>query len=220
MTEASRTANADLILPASATKLERALVALALRIGEIPLPLPDAKDPARTALALLPHLAWERSVDVWDPDWPETVQRAVVAAAYEVHRRKGTRGAIEAALAALSVDVDIVEWFDMAPMGEPYSFAVTAYARTNLYQDAPLLDARTIASIDQTIRRTKPASRPYRLAVGALAEGSIGVSGTATAELRGRLDARAAFRPKRTITLGLAATSTVQIHVRLDMRAT
>ncbi|SON55533.1 phage tail protein I [Hartmannibacter diazotrophicus] len=213
---------AEALLPISAMPLEKAILAAELaRLGTYtPETIATIWNPATCPAVLLPWLAWAVSVDVWDAAWPESIQRAVIAAAPGVHRIKGARKALTSALAAMTVDCQITEWWQREPVGRRGTFDVIAFARTSLYDDARLLDAKTIAAIDQTIRRAKPKSRVYTLAVGALAAGSIGVSGTATAELRGRVDARAGFRPKRTITLGLAATGTAQIHVRLDMRAT
>lgn len=49
------------------------------------------KDANAVDEALLPLLAWERSVDVWNPKWPLAKRRAVTAQAYELTRLKGTR---------------------------------------------------------------------------------------------------------------------------------
>jgi hypothetical protein len=47
----------------------------------------------------LGFLAWALSVNEWDGAWPEATQRAVIASATAVHRRKGTVWSIKAALA-------------------------------------------------------------------------------------------------------------------------
>ena len=90
----------DSLLPPNATAAEVAIEAAAARVGAVPVPIRDSWNPATCPAALLPWLGWAFSVDDWDPQWSEERQRAVVAAAVEVHRRKGTRGAVLAALAA------------------------------------------------------------------------------------------------------------------------
>ena len=81
-------------------------------------------DPATCPLAVLPWLAWAFSVDVWDPTWPEATKRAVVAASLPVHRRKGTRAALERALAATGRPTTVVEWWEATPPAAPYTFRV------------------------------------------------------------------------------------------------
>lgn len=90
------------ILPGSATALERALdEAFAARADALPeaQTIPDALRAATTPVALLPWLAWERSVDQWEPDWSEATKRAAIAGAWDAHRGKGTDQSVEDAVA-------------------------------------------------------------------------------------------------------------------------
>ena len=77
----------DSLLPPNATAAEVAIEAAAARVGAVPVPIRDSWNPATCPAALLPWLGWAFSVDDWDPQWSEERQRAVVAAAVEVHRR-------------------------------------------------------------------------------------------------------------------------------------
>lgn len=52
------------------------------------------KDPWACPVHLLNFLAYERSVDVWNENWPEWKKRAVIAAAPHDHRLKGTEEGI------------------------------------------------------------------------------------------------------------------------------
>ncbi len=52
------------------------------------------------------------SVDELDYRWPIVVQREVISRSIDVHKRKGTAGAVKRALGALGVRVDLVEWFE------------------------------------------------------------------------------------------------------------
>jgi len=112
------------LLPPNATPLERNLAAAGAAIAEIPIPIRDIGDSATCPTAVLPFLAWERSVDRWDPDWPEATKRAVIDAAFLVHQRKGTVGAIRRAIEPLGYRVRLVPWYEMDPVGRRGTFAI------------------------------------------------------------------------------------------------
>lgn len=111
------------LLPPNATAQETALEGSVERIGGAPVPNDTVWNPEVCPAALLPWLAWALSVDHWNPSWPESVKRQVIAASFDVHRIKGTIGALEKALQALDLDgMDVTEWFDFD--GDPYTFRV------------------------------------------------------------------------------------------------
>lgn len=109
----------------NATDLERALdLAGAARLDAIPVPLGTLWRPEACPANLLPWLAWAFSVDEWDETWSEAVKRQVIDASVEVHRKKGTIGAVKRALAAVDYRVDIVEWWQTDPPGPRFTFSV------------------------------------------------------------------------------------------------
>jgi len=156
------------LLPANATALERAIEAAQARLADVPVPVDTLWDPWRCPAQLLPWLAWAWSVDEWDPAWPEEVRRRVIAAAPEVHRRKGTRAAVERALRAIGVVADIVEWWQAQPTGVPGTFSITAWVNEQLAVGGAVLTDKVQRQIDAIVRRTKPVSRAYDLLVGVL----------------------------------------------------
>lgn len=97
------------LLPPNATALERALAGTMERISAVPVLVRQSWDPVNCPAALLPWLAWAFSVDEWDPAWAEADKRAVILAAYDLQRRKGTVGAIKRALAAAGLGVVTIE---------------------------------------------------------------------------------------------------------------
>lgn len=100
----------DSLLPANATDLERGIEAATARVSDVPVPLRDTWNPDTCPPALLPWLSWAFSVDQWDANWTDDVKRAVIRSSAEVHRRKGTVGAVRAVFTALGFgDVTIVE---------------------------------------------------------------------------------------------------------------
>ena len=201
------------LLPPNATARELAIEGADAAIGDLDVTqITQARDPLQTPLALLPRLAWERSVDVWDPNWPESVQRAVVVAAPEVHRHKGTVGAVQAALAAFSVDADIAEWWQESPPGPAYTFSVTAYARARLY-DGPVLDARLIRSVFASVLHAKPLSRAFDLKVVATLDATLGLVPIATTRTRAARAAVPAASGETVAMLGLAPAATARTRV-------
>ncbi len=74
---------------------------------------------------ILPWLAWAVSVDVWDNNWSIETKRSVIKESIQVHKLKGTIGALRRALASFGfADIRIEEWFDYG--GEPFTFRVYA----------------------------------------------------------------------------------------------
>ena len=80
---------------------------------------------ADVPLAWRPYLAEERSVDEFSSAWPEERQRAVTAASFAVHRVKGTRAAIDRALAPMGYSAKVVEWFETTPRRQAYTFRLS-----------------------------------------------------------------------------------------------
>lgn len=80
------------ILPSNSTPWERAIEQVSgERWATLDIDIiRRAKDPWTCPEHLLPYLAYERSVDIWDEDWPLLKKRSVIASAPEDHRRKGT----------------------------------------------------------------------------------------------------------------------------------
>jgi phage tail P2-like protein len=103
----------ETLLPPNSEAPEKALdIAIAVRIEGIPVPIADILDPWKCPEPFLPWLAWQRSVDIWNPAWPVSVKRQVIASSLIVHRIKGTPGAIELGLAAMDFEASVIEWWE------------------------------------------------------------------------------------------------------------
>lgn len=157
------------MLPASSTDLMKALDLLEGRLLDLPEEM-ITKDPAKAPVAILDHLAWENSVDVWDPDWPDDVKRAVIAISAEVHRYKGTPYAIRTALSVFDVDTEFIEWWQpegVAGAMERGTFQVTAFAGTSLYGDTEsVIDLKMINAMNAVVQRVAPVSRGLDFRLG------------------------------------------------------
>lgn len=112
------------LLPPNATITEINLDEAFSRIENVPTPARTTIDPDNAPAQILPWMAWAQSVDNWEPDWTEEQKRAVIKAAYSVHRQKGTVYALKTALAALGYDLVVQEWYQQIPDGDPYTFDV------------------------------------------------------------------------------------------------
>ena len=106
------------LLPSNATPLERALEA-AIRPRADEDVIRRVWDPWACEAHLLPWLAWQLSVDYWEDAWTEHQKRAVIAASIEVHRRKGTPGAMRRIVESLGYGFQLVEWWELNPEGTP-----------------------------------------------------------------------------------------------------
>lgn len=70
--------------------------------------------------AMMDVLAADMKVDWYDYDFPLEIKRAIIQSAVNVHKSKGTRGAIATAISAIYDKAVIEEWFEYE--GQPYRF--------------------------------------------------------------------------------------------------
>ena len=101
------------VLPAHSTATETAIArAAAAALGDIPITFAALWNADTCPEPLLGHLAWSLSVDDWDDAWPATRKRAVIKASIPVHRAKGTRPSVIAALRAVQPEAEVSEWWE------------------------------------------------------------------------------------------------------------
>jgi len=94
------------LLPRNATEFERAVSLAAARGTDLPAQLvSDVTDPWTCPAELLPFLALERSVDLWDPEWSEERKRWVIAEQAWLHRLKTTEAGFRAHLSLVGADL-------------------------------------------------------------------------------------------------------------------
>lgn len=95
----------DRLTPPNATPLEEALDDAAAARTALPARISDIWSPELCPAPFLEFLAWTMSVDFWDVNWPEGTKRELIAAAYEVHRAKGTPASIRRFMEAVGYGV-------------------------------------------------------------------------------------------------------------------
>jgi phage tail P2-like protein len=119
------------LLPPNSTALERGLSLATERASTLPVRIRDAWSPQACPAGMLPWLAWALSVDEWDASWSEQQKRDTIAASIQVHRVKGTLGALRRALSALGYEVIINE-----NTGQAYTFRIAISAGNRSIDDA------------------------------------------------------------------------------------
>lgn len=187
------------ILPYNSTDMERA-AETAIREGmatDVPTDtLWSAED---CPVDLLPFLAWALSVDDWDTAWPEHIKRAVIASSTQIHRLKGTPGAMRRAFKALDLGLQLSEWFEHD--GDPYTFRVDVMVSTRG------VSASEIKMIHSAIVNTKNA-RSYldRLRVYLTARPTIRFSAAILMGLSVELRPKEPILPEMPVAPKLGAT--------------
>lgn len=119
------------------------------RISDVQVPLRDVWNPDTCPANMLAWLAWAFSVDQWDNEWTDAQKRATIKSSVEIHRCKGTIGAVRDALAALGVDVRLQEWFNQLPAGESFTFKLLLTA------DQIGVDQAALRTLLAVVERTK-----------------------------------------------------------------
>ena len=112
------------LLPPNSTQFERQFSEAFARVSAVETPARSFNLPLEAPAVVLPWLAWERSVDAWKKSWTETQKRQTINNAHYVHCHKGTIGALERALQNLGIQAVVQEWFNMSPIGQPYTFSI------------------------------------------------------------------------------------------------
>ena len=110
------------LLPPNSTKFEMNFEAAFACVSNVEINIRSFNDPMTAPVEVLPWLAWERSVDVWNKSWSDPQKRQVIKTSLYNHSIKGTVESLEVALNSLGFPVIVQEWFNMVPVGKPYTF--------------------------------------------------------------------------------------------------
>ena len=142
--------NNQSLLPPNATALLRDLENVFGDSFDLPTLNRYVVNPDLAPAHILPWLAWALSVDDWSDNWSEAIRRNIIKASVEVHRKKGTIGAVKKALQAFNyTNVKVEEWFNYG--ADPYFFRV--------FFDVvePGFDVNILPQIQKVIESTKNA---------------------------------------------------------------
>ncbi len=112
------------LLPPNTTQFEKDLCAITTAKYKTPIDLKTLVQPYKVPEHLLPFLAWSVATDNWQDNLTFNQKQNLVASSIDVHRKKGTRGAMNSALKALDFSVDFKEWFNAKPLNAPFTFNI------------------------------------------------------------------------------------------------
>lgn len=136
------------LLPYNSSKAERSLSLATARLGNLPADFQKNINPDTCSPEFLPWLAWALHVDTWDNAWTETQKRNVIRSSFEVHKLKGTVGAVRRMAQSFGAGIIVQEWFQQTPAGDPYTF--------NVFLSIPGISSTYAASIITAIASVKP----------------------------------------------------------------
>lgn len=139
------------LLPYSASQFMRRTETATARINDIPVNLRQLWDPDECPAGLLPYLAWALSVDRWDKDWSEQTKRAVIKAAFIVHRKKGTISALRRVVEPFGYLLRVTEWWQIG--GEPGTFSL------DISVQEQGITEETYLELERLISDARPLSR-------------------------------------------------------------
>ncbi|MCF6777570.1 phage tail protein I [Thiotrichales bacterium 19X7-9] len=145
------------ILPPNATDLEKSLVGAFLNQIELKnnvirlLFKPDL-----CPIEFLPYLASYLSVD-FEPynKADEAQKRQMIAESIDIHRKKGTLGALEKALGAMDYEINVREWYQYSG-GIPHTFTIDVITDTTK-NDKVSLDLDLIRNVIDTNKNVQSA---------------------------------------------------------------
>ncbi len=159
------------ILPPGSSALEKALEQVAAKRTDLPVALRTYRQPANLAMSILPWLAWELSLDNWSSDWSEAIKRERVRQAIPIARQKGTAQSVRSVVASFGGSVAIREWWQMSPMGDPYTFSLVL----NLEQAGAPATADFVDQVIAEVSRVKPVRSHFTFTQGVTAKAGIGL---------------------------------------------
>ena len=119
---------------------------------------------------VLDHMAMQYDVSVWRDSWSVETKRSVLKNSLSDKRKRGTRGAVVAALASLGSSASIVEWWQESPRGTPHTFKI--------YATLPKtggIDAEVQEDLIKMIDDAKPLRSHYDFILQQSVDGGVGV---------------------------------------------
>lgn len=158
------------LLPLGSTPLEKRAAEILKSAVENPIVIADLINPDKCPVHLLPYLAWAFSVDKWDENWSEEVKRIAIKQSFFIHKRKGTINAVRRVVEPIGYMVNLKEWFNAVPMGEPGTFSLT------IEVPETGLNEQTYNELVRLVNDVKPVSRHLKqLAIAVSPTGTMNV---------------------------------------------
>lgn len=148
------------LLPPNATGLLKDLEKVAAKSLDLVTLNRFVNNPNEAPENILPWLAWAVSADDWSDSWSKQIRRNLIKASIEIHKKKGTIGALKKALQAFNyTNVKVEEWFEYG--AEPYFFRVFFDITEPGFDDSFLSEAGKIVENTKNARSHLESIRAY-----------------------------------------------------------
>lgn len=161
------------VLSDNQSHLERALeLALCNCLYSVEHKYPELLDPNKTSIEIVPYLAIEKQLAIWDSKNSDAIKRTATAQAWPVRRKSGTRQGLVECLESLGFNCEVIPWFKQTPNGAPYSFNLWAYCNDQK------ITKNLNSQLDQLLIETKSERDNYSLFIarGSINNNFIGIS--------------------------------------------
>lgn len=167
------------------------------------------KNPEQCPAEYLAWLAWGRNIAGWDDAWPEEKKRDAIRQAYAGHCRHGTVGAVTRATEGFAFPVELTEWFNQSPSGEPYTF------RLDIRQGDCPVSQQDISSLVSAVSRAKNLRSRFGVTVRGECRATVRGAGyiRATEKCRPRVMASQIVLVPETVTLIAGETRDVSVSI-------
>lgn len=150
-------------------------------LGGIDLSTLLTSDPMTVDARLLPFLTRELAAQEFvDPDFPEHVQRRILANIWELKSLHGYDAGVRLGLSLLGMRMIIRHWHQQVPPGPANTHEITFLVGEALFDENALIGPRTISAASRMIDATKRWSQESAIRVGVNVERAAGVTSVAS----------------------------------------
>ncbi|MFZ1418254.1 MAG: phage tail protein I [Burkholderiaceae bacterium] len=180
MSDTTQTVNREdfvqpsLLVPAMRRDLsQRAIESVHARVEDIDVSAVITADYDHVPASVLPALAEETGL-LGDAGWdyagfgpsPEAKKRKLLKQAVPLQAKRGTRGAVEDALAALNVSSNITEWWQDSPPAQPYTFRIDLLLSEMTENEQPVLSKARFDTLIKTVAYWKNVRSVFTVRMG------------------------------------------------------
>ncbi len=179
-------------------------------LAKIDLSALSMSDPMTVDARLLPFMIREFGAqDFIDPDFPEHVQRRILAHIWELKSLHGYDAGVRLGLSLLGMRMVLKHWHQESPRGTPNTHAITFLVGETLFDEDTVLGARIIVAAHHMIAITKRQSQESVIRIGVNMRNNMRVgAGSASLEVsRPRASAKRPTDFKRLAAVAPAAAA-------------
>ncbi len=212
----------SLVPPGVDDDRQRALVqAFGEVLAELDLSKLSVVDPMTVDAKHLPYLIRSFAAQEFiDPNFPEHVQRRILARIWQLKSLMGYTGGVRLGLELLGMQMGITQWYEKQPMGPPNTHEITFLVGEALFDENAVLGPRTLSAARRMIDVTKRWSQESSVRVGVNLSDGISIA-PAVRSLEVARASGGASRPSAfSKPLRLAAATTAISVVRKGVTAT